>query len=258
MRSTPPDDFSDQKRGKAECLRQLFYCRMLPVSTVLLFLALSIHGERLPIRTYTTDDGLAHNVINKIVRDSRGFLWFCTADGLSRFDGYGFTNYGTDQGLPHPSVNDLLETRGGEYWVATSGGLVRFNPKGTPVNHVVNASEVPADASPMFAVILPEDTDRRARYIASLFEGHDGRVWCGTFRGLYRLETGGGKLALLPVDIGMPNDYSEQRYVNDIVEDRYGSLWIATPAGLYRRWSNGEAARYTTHDGLPIGIHDLL
>ena len=66
-------------------------------------------AERLPVKTYTTVDGLAHNNINKIVRDSRGFLWFCTGDGLSRFDGYTFTNYGTDQGLPLNTVNDLLE-----------------------------------------------------------------------------------------------------------------------------------------------------
>ena len=76
-----------------------------------LFLLL-LHGparaERLPIRTYTVADGLAHNTVNKIVRDSRGFLWFCTADGLSRFDGYGFANYGANEGLPHPYVNDLL------------------------------------------------------------------------------------------------------------------------------------------------------
>src|SRR4030095_10938095 len=87
------------------------------------------HGERLPIKAYTTADGLAYNNINRIVRDSRGFMWFCTADGLSRFDGYAFTNYGTDQGLPHLEVLDLLETREGEYWVATKGDLVRFNPK---------------------------------------------------------------------------------------------------------------------------------
>jgi len=58
------------------------------------------------------------------VRDSRGFLWFCTQEGLSRFDGYSFTNYGVDQGLPHPTVNDFLETRNGELWVGTNGGLV--------------------------------------------------------------------------------------------------------------------------------------
>ena len=55
-------------------------------------------AERLPLRSYTTVDGLPHNGIYKIVRDSRGFLWFCTKEGLSRFDGYQFTTYGTDQG----------------------------------------------------------------------------------------------------------------------------------------------------------------
>jgi hypothetical protein len=113
-----------------------------------------------PLTTYTTADGLPHNVINKIVRDSRGFLWFCTEEGLSRFDGYGFTNYGTSEGLPHPGVNDILETRGGEYWVATDGGLVRFNPRGVPASRIVYANEAPANAPPMFAVVVPEDTDR--------------------------------------------------------------------------------------------------
>ena len=40
-----------------------------------------------PFKIYTTEEGLAHDNINRIVRDSRGFLWFCTAEGLSRFDG---------------------------------------------------------------------------------------------------------------------------------------------------------------------------
>ena len=221
--------------------------------------SLPSHPERLPIKNYTTADGLAHNIVNRIVRDSRGFLWFCTADGLSRFDGYAFTNYGTDQGLPLSGVNDLLETREGDYWVATNGGLVHFNPKGAPSSRVVTVSEAPTNAPPMFVVVLPEDTDRRARYITALLEGRDGRVWCGTYKGLYRLDASGGRLTLLPVDIGIPSDYPEQRFVNDLVEDRYGSLWIATPNGLYRRWSNDQTARYTKHDGLPEDfLHDLL
>src|SRR5215471_13483629 len=89
-------------------------------------------AERLPIRVYTTADGLPRDQINRIVRDSRGFLWFCTPEGLSRFDGYAFTNYTTDQGLPSRNVNDLLETRSGVYWVATSNGIARFNPTGKP------------------------------------------------------------------------------------------------------------------------------
>src|ERR671931_563020 len=77
-------------------------------------------AERLPIKTYTIADGLAHNVINKIVRDSRGFLWFCTREGLSRFDGYSFTTFDALDGLPHLTVTDLLEARDGSYWVSTN------------------------------------------------------------------------------------------------------------------------------------------
>src|SRR5262245_28793844 len=127
-------------------------------------------AERLPIKTYTTVDGLAHNKINKIVRDSRGFLWFCTGDGLSRFDGYTFTNYGTDQGLPHREVNDFLETRSGEYWVATDAGLVRFNPKAPPGRRVVYANENDSRAWPMFTVIVPDEKERAARVISVLLE----------------------------------------------------------------------------------------
>ena len=226
---------------------------------LLLALSLSAPAERLPLKTYTTTDGLAHNVVNKIVRDSRGFLWFCTADGLSRFDGYAFTNYGTEQGLPVNAVNDILETRAGEYWVATAGGLVRFDPKGEPANRVVKTGDTPPKSPPMFMVLLPADADRYAGYFTSLFEDRDGRVWCGTFKGLYRLEPNAGSFSLVPVSLGMPGEYAEQRFVNDIVEDRYGTLWIATPAGLYRRWPNGEAARYTAREGLPADfLHDLL
>ena len=91
----------------------------------LLLLPLSVcgvHAERLPTTAYTTSDGLPHRVIKRVVSDSRGFLWFCTRLGLSRFDGERFLNYGVAQGLPIPSVNDLLETSRGEYWVATNGG----------------------------------------------------------------------------------------------------------------------------------------
>src|SRR2546425_9152250 len=146
--------------------------RIILPALVVLLLPWLAKPERLPLKSYTVADGLAHNVINKIVRDSRGFLWFCTEEGLSRFDGYNFTNYGTNEGLPHPAVNDLLETRVGEYWVATGGGLVRFNPKGIPSGHVVYARDSPADAPnpPMFTVVIPDGADRYGKYITTLLE----------------------------------------------------------------------------------------
>lgn len=97
---------------------------------LVLMLITSSHAEHLPFKIYTTAEGLAPDSVNKIVRDSRGFLWFCTADGLSRFDGYRFKNYTQDGGLPPRNINDFLETREGVYLIATSGGLSVFNPNG--------------------------------------------------------------------------------------------------------------------------------
>ena len=121
-----------------------------------------IRAEQLPIRSYSTADGLPHNRINKIVRDSRGFLWFATDDGLSRFDGYAFRNYGVEQGLPRRRVTDLLETRSGELWVATFNGLVCFRPEGIAGERIVLAND-PGEITPMFAAIFPADQDPRAR-----------------------------------------------------------------------------------------------
>lgn len=217
-------------------------------------------GERLPIKSFTTVDGLSHNEINKIVRDSRGFVWFCTRDGLSRFDGYEFTHYGVDQGMPHRDVEDLLETREGDYWVATAAGLVRFNPKSPPEHRIVYANETDLRTQPMFSVIEPEDGHApAANAINVLLEDRSGALWCGSYRGLYRLEDAAGHFALRSINIGIPEANSEEQIIEDLLEDRGGSLWVATPGGLYRRWPDGSYKRYTKSDGLPDSyVHDLL
>src|SRR5258706_13638294 len=88
----------------------------------------TLHGAQLPLRRYSTADGLANNAVNSIASDSRGFLWLATAEGLSRFDGYGFSNQTVGTGLPHGSVRKILISRNSNYWLATAVGLVRFRP----------------------------------------------------------------------------------------------------------------------------------
>src|SRR6185295_5774474 len=187
-----------------------------------------------------------------------GFLWFCTEEGLSRFDGYTFTNYGVEQGLPHRNVTDFLETRSGEFWVATYGGLVHFNPKGTPLGRVVYANDGVTPA-PMFTVVVPTEEDRNARAATVLLESRDGAIWCGTMKHLYRLERHGGRFELLPVDIKLVGGSSSQLAPTDLLEDRNQCLWIGSFEGLFQRWPDGSVKQYTKRDGLPdINIHDLL
>ena len=131
---------------------------------VAFFVALVFAGsaEQLPVRHYTTADGLAGNRIHCILRDSHGFLWFCTSEGLSRFDGYQFTNLTDAQGLPRNNVFDMLETREGTYWVGTSAGPVRYDP-------------ARAESGTRFTLY---SVGRRAAVV--LLEDHSGAIWCGT------------------------------------------------------------------------------
>jgi ligand-binding sensor domain-containing protein len=133
-------------------------------------LAMSALGraERLPIKVYTTADGLAQNAVNRIVRDSRGFLWFCTDEGLSRFDGYTFTNYTTADGLPHPVVASFLETRSGVYWVGTYSGLCRFNPSRLRIADFRLRNERPKDNRENSTIRHPPSTDDGRRTIRCL------------------------------------------------------------------------------------------
>ena len=199
-------------------------------------------AEQLPIKIYTTADGLARDDVNRIVRDSRGFLWFCTEEGLSRFDGYTFTNYTTEQGLPHRRATDLLETRGGLYWIATGGGVCLFDPE---------------SSGQMFITYCPSP-DRRSQQINRLIEDHTGAIWCGTDKGLYRLQQQNNQATFESVDIGIPARPESNPYVSSILEDRRGALWVGTAEGLFRRLPDGRAERFTTQQGLPSNFVQSL
>ena len=45
---------------------------------------------------YTVEDGLSHSTVLGIGKDSCGFIWVSTANGINRFDGAQFKNYKID------------------------------------------------------------------------------------------------------------------------------------------------------------------
>ena len=152
----------------------------------------ALSAEKLPIRTYTTADGLPHNTVMRIVRDSHGFLWFCTLRGLARFDGYSFQRYDAEQGL-RGSVTDVLETRAGEYWVATLSGLYRFHPARAGADQKARAvMRHSSNGGPMFES-YPLSGDGSSEGINTLHEDRRGTIWVATNRGLYRLVADAGR-----------------------------------------------------------------
>ena len=55
----------------------------------------SSQNKHLKFEHLQTDAGLSQSNVISILQDSRGFMWFGTETGLSRFDGAHFKNFTT-------------------------------------------------------------------------------------------------------------------------------------------------------------------
>jgi ligand-binding sensor domain-containing protein len=53
----------------------------------------------MPFRHYTTSQGLVGSNVFAFHQDKKGYIWFATSSGLSRFDGNDFNNFTTSEGL---------------------------------------------------------------------------------------------------------------------------------------------------------------
>jgi signal transduction histidine kinase/ligand-binding sensor domain-containing protein len=193
---------------------------------LLLFIAAPVasRAELLPIRAYTSAGELASYEVEGVEADSRGFVWFYMADGLSRFDGYAFTTYTAADGLPSRRVMDFVETHAGEYYAATAGGLARFDPSGG------RGTERPP------FVRVPFGDDTQANSLNEVIEARDGTLWIGSDGGLYRIEPGGPGSR---VDLGAAGP------VFSVFQDRHGDVWAGTYGQVRRVRLDGRVETYT-------------
>ena len=60
------------------------------------------------------------------MQDRRGFIWFATDNGVSRFDGSHFKNYSMSDGLSDNDVLRIIEDDEGRLWFLTFNGKLSF------------------------------------------------------------------------------------------------------------------------------------
>src|SRR5215471_7380158 len=221
---------------------QTKFCRVIFLAALVFAVAAPARAERSSTRAYTTSDGLAHNRVSWITRDSRGFLWFCTGDGLSRFDGSRFTNYNVEEGLPSTSINYLIEARNGTYWIATNGGgVARLNSSGDrPISQANSQSRF---------TVYSMSNDAVANRVNVLFEDSDQVLWAGTDGGLFRLDQANGDQRFHSVELNIPSRPDRSVQIWAFVEGNDHSLWIGTKFGLVHRLVDGRMIHYQIQPG---------
>lgn len=230
-----------------------FIRRAFPAALLFLMIAFPaavFRAEQLPLRHYTSADGLASSAVTSISRDSRGFLWFATRDGLSRFDGSQFVNFRINDQPSGVIIWNMLETRDGHYWISTSEGLYRTKPAPEP-----EAKPVESD------VAAGEPLKIKAEKVADfgptvIFEDSRQRLW-GVLGDLYLIAESGA-VNIQKIDMGAEVLGDRQNpAAASIAEGPDGSLWIACQAGVVRRAPDGKIVFYpieqkTAYSGVSV------
>ena len=124
----------------------------------------------------TSTQGLSQNTVNCMLQDRQGFLWFGTANGLNRYDGYQFKVYqnelNNENSLSDNYVVALHEDRNGHIWVGTfGGGLNKFNP-----------------ITEEFVRYQHREEDKHSiasNDIRAFYEDEEGRLWLGLYGGAF-------------------------------------------------------------------------
>jgi ligand-binding sensor domain-containing protein len=138
----------------------LFFC----------FIAFQSFSQQPIFRNFNVKDRLPSSEVYDVMQDSKGYMWFCTDAGVSRYDGYVFHNYSTRNGLGDNTIFGSAEDSRGRIWFRSlSGKLYYFQGDsiyGIPANEKLTSMIKHGILSGLY--IDPGDT-----------------IWCGTIQTNY-------------------------------------------------------------------------
>ena len=173
-----------------------------------------------------TSGKLSSSLINCIVQDKYGYIWVGTEYGLSKFDGYRFTNYLHNEedttSITDNIISDLLVDKKGNLWIGCAKGLMRYNYEKNNFSRL-------------------QFPDGRKPRIYSMVESHRGDILLGTAGyGLYSVKNNGiEKTANNRFTIRWERAYAERDsdvFFTHIYEDKHHYLWQSSHLLTFTRF----------------------
>jgi len=231
----------------------------------------------------TINDGLPHNYIDNIYKDSQGFLWLSTHNGLSRYDGYSFVNYNITSPtvrLRSNFINQVCEDHFNRLWIASEAGLDLLNLKTNRLNPIDFSLFKSEDLSkePVYFVardkeesiwlatqtnlyhlsFMPDGRIQSCVALKSKYERHsasitalkqiNGEIWVGYGHDIYKVtREKSSQLRLKKVLLSY--SFDDQTRIHCFCLYR-GAVWVGTDRGLYRYDIRSRKCKlYTSQDG---------
>ena len=170
---------------------------------LLSFVSFVLHAQ-IQFKHFDTESGLPNNSSSAILRDSYGFLWVGTYDGLSKYDGTNFQNYliidSTNGAIVVP-VFKLLEDSKRRIWIGTNRGLSYYDRKRDNFVSVLRN-------------VCVSDIDESVE---------EGILWISTFSGLLKINFENGSVLKTYNDSNkLPSNITSECQI-----DSKGILWVA-------------------------------
>lgn len=159
----------------------------------------------------TQKQGLSHDIVDCIFKDSDGFIWFGTRNGLCRFDGYDLKIFRTSHSKNSISGDRILcinEDKSGNIWIGTyASGLNKFDKSTEGFTHYG----------------VQKSINERVNRIKVL---KDGTLWVCTSYGLAQYLPDADSFRLYN-NSNNPGSLNSNT-VHDITETRDGKIYVAT------------------------------
>lgn len=245
--------------------------------------ALQVNAQLSVSTHFSTEDGLVQNNVLSIAQDRQGFMWFGTENGLSRFDGLrwrSFKNILGDTNKPSSPalIRSLFWDQQNRLWMGTALGLITFDPLTEkfrqiklpyPIQPEVKqvtrdlSGNILAGTTAGIVLITKENKiiasarafdDGEDILCHTIFCGSDGRIWCGTNRGLFEVKIKADRIMLSRTTAELPV-FLQKEKITSIKMDNNGRFWFGSYAGglLLCHYQQGKFIEAQQQPALPGG-----
>ena len=198
--------------------------RSFTLFIVLVFINLDVWAQHDQFQFSHLDihDGLSHNWVASIMKDSKGFMWFGTISGLNKYDGFKFKVYRHSSKDTTTITDDfivsLTEGPDNKIWVEMRNHINIFDPITETFNH---------DVAGYLRSIHIYDA-----YITSVKKDGFGNFWfLHPGYGIYKYNPSTKTTVHIEHKPGDANSISSNN-VGDVTLDNRGNVWLIDYNGL--------------------------